>query len=129
MAGVSSDGSDPYSKNRSRHFEKASSTSHSLKSKPSNLEAGTCHVAEHMPTRPPTGKQQARLSRAPDGMALNQVAALANLDPRVGATDTGFGEKGPLGTSASAGTERGGRGAGVPGHKIGVSRDYKLERE
>ena len=121
-------------KEKSAGYDKEdySLTAQSLHSKPSDdLEMGKYHVVDPVPAVPWHGVGgNDRLSRDQSGMAVNQHAALANLDPRAGATDGGVGEKAPMGTSASAAYEQhGGRGVGLPGHKIGVSTDYKLERE
>ena len=92
-----------------------SSRSHSHESKPSDVESGP----------PPVPKVYADiLPRDKSGMAVNQDAAVANLDPRVRTND---GQTKKMGTSSQAIASD--SQDGTPGEGIGVSRDWRLESE
>ena len=113
-----------------------SSAPHSLRSKPSDLEAGRQYEMDDLPPVPkpavtkgtPAPRQPPQPivgERDKDGMAVNQDVAVANLDPRAQAQDLGHGNTQKLGTSTEAVASS--KNANVPEQGIGVSRDYKLE--
>ena len=102
----------------------ASSRSHSLTSKPSDLEKGGASDAPPVPTTYTTDG----LPRDKNGMAVSQTTAIANLDPRTQVKSSGQGQTKHMGTSAQAvgGDER---SKDAPGQGIEVSRDWRLESE
>ena len=65
--------------------------------------------------------------RSKDGMAADQDAALASLDPRSQARDVGSGEMQRMGNRSAAVTNA--EPGDVPNEGIRISRDWKLERE
>ena len=138
-------GKSEYGAHGSSTTEVNGSEPSSLRSKPSQLEAGTYTHNEKLSSmpgqaittennngttpyssvQPPSTTQQT--PRDGHGLALNQEAALANLDPRAQAVDMGDGTTQKMGTSPNATVED--RDESPPGQGIGVSRDWKLEKE
>ena len=100
------------------HRRGVSDNSPSLRSKPSDLEAQNCFskVDVYMDKTPLPVDQ--------GGMAVDQSAALATLDPRLHANAASESQVQPLGSSAQAGVHE--DQSDVPHHGIGVQRDWRL---
>ncbi|KAG8533759.1 uncharacterized protein KY384_001500 [Bacidia gigantensis] len=89
-----------------------------LRSKPSQLEAGTYAAHEVVPPIP----------RDQNGMAIHQDIALANLDPRTKALEHERGQRHKrMGTSTNAVADQ--PSNDVPTRGIGISRDWRLDSE
>lgn len=104
--------------NSAPHREGASGASPSLRSKQSDLEA------QNGFNKGDVYKDTTPLPVDQGGMAIDQSAALATLDPRLQANAASEGRTQPLGSSAQAGVHDEQRD--VPDHGIGVQRDWRL---
>ena len=93
----------------------------------SQLEAQSYDLDDISKPEPVAKKDGQAGPRDDKGMAVNQDAALANLDPRVRARDDGKGQTRRMGTSTEAVADQ--PTSNAPGEGIGVSRDYRLESE
>ena len=104
--------------NSAPHRRGASEASHSLRSKPSDLEAQNSFSKGDVFT------DKTPLPVDDSGMAIDQDTALTTLDPRLQGRAESEGQMQPLGSSAQAGVHRG--QLDVPDYGIGIQRDWRL---